>query len=145
MTGADEGTGTIPGVLDVPIYESKSEKESWGDSGEEDEDDENDYVDKSDDDDNDGCGNDNHDDDSVEKKTEIDRDEIPEPNLTNVTKELYDDVNVNLGKKDTEMTNADQGALEQQNASQQSGFEQEEEDAHVTLTHVVDKQKTRGP
>nr|GFC47915.1 hypothetical protein [Tanacetum cinerariifolium] len=62
-----------------------------------------------------------------------------------VTKELYNDVNVNLGNKDTEMTNADQGALEQQNASQQSGFEQEKEDAHVTLTHVVDKQKTRGP
>ncbi|GKD02030.1 hypothetical protein Tco_1172304 [Tanacetum coccineum] len=28
--GADKGTGTIPGVPDVPIYESKSEKESWG-------------------------------------------------------------------------------------------------------------------
>ncbi|GKE68564.1 hypothetical protein Tco_1526636, partial [Tanacetum coccineum] len=26
--GTDEGTGTILGVLDVPIYESKSEKES---------------------------------------------------------------------------------------------------------------------
>ncbi|GKA91144.1 hypothetical protein Tco_0813014, partial [Tanacetum coccineum] len=32
-----------------------------------------------------------------------------------VTKELYDDVNVNLGNEDTEMTNADQGASEQQN------------------------------
>ncbi|GJV17327.1 hypothetical protein Tco_1362650 [Tanacetum coccineum] len=44
--GADEGTGTIPGVPDVPIYESKSEKESWGDS--EDEDDKNDSDDISD-------------------------------------------------------------------------------------------------
>ncbi|GKG46226.1 hypothetical protein Tco_0501072, partial [Tanacetum coccineum] len=44
-TSADEGTGTIPRVSDVPIYESKSEKESWGDSGEEDE---NDSEDKSD-------------------------------------------------------------------------------------------------
>ncbi|GJT07991.1 hypothetical protein Tco_0842453 [Tanacetum coccineum] len=39
MTSADEGTGTIPGVPDVPIYESESEKDSWDDSGEEDEDD----------------------------------------------------------------------------------------------------------
>ncbi|GKD27396.1 hypothetical protein Tco_1233610, partial [Tanacetum coccineum] len=34
-----------------------------------------------------------------------------------VTKELYEDVNVNLGIKDTDMTNVDQGALEQQNVS----------------------------
>ncbi|GJW08605.1 hypothetical protein Tco_1571028 [Tanacetum coccineum] len=32
-----------------------------------------------------------------------------------VIKELYEDVNVNLGNEDTEMTNADQGASEQQN------------------------------
>ncbi|GJZ48725.1 hypothetical protein Tco_0602557 [Tanacetum coccineum] len=32
-----------------------------------------------------------------------------------VTKELYKDVNVNLGNKDTKMTNADQGGSEQQN------------------------------
>ncbi|GKC34639.1 hypothetical protein Tco_1047023, partial [Tanacetum coccineum] len=51
-----------------------------------------------------------------------------------VTKELYDDVNVNLGNKDTDMTIADQGASDQQNVSQESGFEQVEEDAHVTLT-----------
>ncbi|GJR69454.1 hypothetical protein Tco_0015519 [Tanacetum coccineum] len=33
-----------------------------------------------------------------------------------VIKELYDDVNVNLGNDDTEMTDADQGASEQQNS-----------------------------
>ncbi|GJR89551.1 hypothetical protein Tco_0213562 [Tanacetum coccineum] len=58
-----------------------------------------------------------------------------------VTKELYKDVNVNLGNKDTEMTNVDQGASEQQNFSQESGFEQEEEDTHMTLTPVLDTQK----
>nr|GFC24022.1 hypothetical protein [Tanacetum cinerariifolium] len=47
--------------------------------------------------------------------------------------------------EDTEMTNADKGASEQQNASQQSRLEEEEEDAHVTLTPVLDTQKTRGP
>ncbi|GJX53902.1 hypothetical protein Tco_0282271 [Tanacetum coccineum] len=62
-----------------------------------------------------------------------------------VTKELYKDVNINLGNKDADMTDADQSGADQQNASQQSGFEQEEEDAHVTLTPVLDTQKTRGP
>ncbi|GJT20187.1 hypothetical protein Tco_0878893 [Tanacetum coccineum] len=51
-----------------------------------------------------------------------------------VTKELYDDVNVNLGNEDTDMTIADQGASDQQNVSQELGFEQVEEDVHVTLT-----------
>ncbi|GJW68390.1 retrovirus-related pol polyprotein from transposon TNT 1-94 [Tanacetum coccineum] len=54
-----------------------------------------------------------------------------------VTKELYEDVNVNLGNEDTEMTNADQGGADQQNVSQQSGFELVEEDAHVTLTPLL--------
>nr|GFD32488.1 hypothetical protein [Tanacetum cinerariifolium] len=35
-----------------------------------------------------------------------------------VTKDLYDDVTLNLGIEDTKMTNADQGTSEQQNASQ---------------------------
>nr|GEY94504.1 hypothetical protein [Tanacetum cinerariifolium] len=50
---------------------------------------------------------------------------------------------IRLGNKDTEMTNAGQGTSKQQNTSQQSGFEQEEEDAHVTLTPVLNTQKTR--
>nr|GEV08996.1 hypothetical protein [Tanacetum cinerariifolium] len=158
-TGADEGTSTMPGVPDVPIYENKSEKDSWGDTGEEDEDDESDYVDKSDGDDND--------DDSDDERTESDRDEIPDPNLTNVdqteheeedvdervhtlsdyeltndekiqdeenineeeedevTKELYDDVNVNLGNKYTELTNADQE--EPSHTVEDSGMKQDQE------------------
>ncbi|GJR75269.1 hypothetical protein Tco_0087634 [Tanacetum coccineum] len=48
---------------------------------------------------------------------------------------MYKDVNVNLGNKDAEMINV----------SQESGFEQEEEDAYVTLTAVYDTQKTEGP
>ncbi|GJW57761.1 hypothetical protein Tco_0104492 [Tanacetum coccineum] len=59
--------------------------------------------------------------------------------------ELYKDVNVNLRKEDVEMTDADQGGVDQHNVSQESGFEQEEEDAHVTLTTVHDTQKTEGP
>ncbi|GKE08004.1 hypothetical protein Tco_1411555 [Tanacetum coccineum] len=172
-TGVDEGTGTIPGVLDVPIYESESKKESWGDSGEEDEDDENDSEDKSDgnDDDDDANDDDNQEGDDTnddDKETDSDRTEsdrikilvlnqsstefyeeeeeekindeemIDEEDDDEVTKEFYDDVNVNLGNEDADMTNADQGAPEQQNAYQESGFEQVEEDAHVTLTLVLD-------
>ncbi|GKB42425.1 hypothetical protein Tco_0887367 [Tanacetum coccineum] len=45
ISGTDEGTGTKPGVLDVPKYDSKSDKETWGDSGEEEDDDEDDTKD----------------------------------------------------------------------------------------------------
>nr|GEU75432.1 hypothetical protein [Tanacetum cinerariifolium] len=72
-----------------------------------------------------------------------DEENVNEKEEDEVTKELYDDVNVNLGNEDTKMTNADQGASEQQNASHQSRFEKEEEDAHVTLAPVLDTQKTR--
>nr|GEV25222.1 hypothetical protein [Tanacetum cinerariifolium] len=83
-TNVDEGTSTIPGFPDVPIYESESKKDSWGDNGEEDRDDENNFVDKSDGNDYNDGGSDYHDDDSDDKRTEFDKDEIPDPNLTNV-------------------------------------------------------------
>ncbi|GJY34574.1 hypothetical protein Tco_0419043 [Tanacetum coccineum] len=140
-TVADEGTGTIPGVPDVPIYKSESEKESWGNSGEEDKDDENDSEDKSDGNDDDDAndddnqeGDDTNDDDKdfdsdrtesnrikipvlnqfsteyyeVEEEKIEDEETMDEEEDDEVTKELYDDVNVNLGNKDTDMTNANQ-------------------------------------
>ncbi|GKD21962.1 hypothetical protein Tco_1223665 [Tanacetum coccineum] len=159
ISSTDEGTGTKPGVLDVPKYDSKSEKESWGDSEEEedddddDEDDTEDESDNDDDDDNDGNdgndddddndGNDDdgdnndNDDDSDHERTKSDRDENPNLNQSStiydeeevvpthdeekindeekmdeeeddeVTKELYKDVNVNLGNKDVDMTDVD--------------------------------------
>ncbi|GKC16810.1 hypothetical protein Tco_1013592, partial [Tanacetum coccineum] len=61
-----------------------------------------------------------------------DEEKLDEEEDDEVTKELYKDVNVNLGNEDAKMTNAE------------SGFEQEEEDAHVTLTAVHDAQKTEG-
>ncbi|GJT47780.1 hypothetical protein Tco_0973937 [Tanacetum coccineum] len=169
-SGTDERTGTIPGVLDVPIYESKSEKESWGDSEDEDNENDSDYLSDEGDDINDGDDDDDaNDDDKQEgddtidddKETDSDRtesdiikipifdqstteyyeeeeqkidDEKPmdeEEEDNKVTKELYDNLNVNSGNKDTKKTNADQGASEQQNVSQDSGFEQVEEDTHL--------------
>ncbi|GJW92115.1 hypothetical protein Tco_0169668 [Tanacetum coccineum] len=182
-TGADEGIGTIPGVPDIPKYDFESEKESWGDSGEEDEDDENYSKDKSDDGDDDDDANDDDNqegDDMNDDEEEIDSDRTEsdiiqtpvlnqssteyyeeekikeEENIDDektmddeedgkVTKEMYKDAKVNLGNKDTEMTDADQGSSEQQNVSQESWFEQVEKDAHVTLTPVLDTQKADEP
>ncbi|GKD07388.1 hypothetical protein Tco_1187073 [Tanacetum coccineum] len=151
MTSVDEGTGTIPGVPDVPIYESKSEKESWGDSEDEDNENNSDDIRDEGNDNNDGDDDDANDDDKQEefyeeKEENIDDEEtMYDDEDDEVTKELYEDVNVNLGNEDTEMTNADQGATDQQNVSQQSGFEQVEEDAHVTITPVHDTQKADEP
>nr|GEY36253.1 hypothetical protein [Tanacetum cinerariifolium] len=147
------------GVPDVPIYVSESDKESWGDSDEEDDD--KDYIeDDANNNDDDNGGSEDHDDDKENVNERVhtrsdyeltDDEKIHNEENTNeeeedeVTKELYDDVNVNLGNEDTEITNADQRASEQQNSSQRSGFEQEEEDAHLTLTPVLNAQKIRGP
>ncbi|GKB47778.1 retrovirus-related pol polyprotein from transposon TNT 1-94 [Tanacetum coccineum] len=187
-SGTDEGTSTKLRVPDVPKYDSKSDKESWGNSGEEDDDDDdedgtkddegNDGSDGNDgDDDNDGNDDDDEDDDTNNDDEETDSDrtksnriKIPILNQSStkyyeeeeeekiddkekmdeeedgeVTKELHNDVNVNLGNRDTDMTDADQGGADQQNVSQESGFEQVEEDAHMTLLPVLDTQKTDEP
>nr|GEU99186.1 uncharacterized mitochondrial protein AtMg00810-like [Tanacetum cinerariifolium] len=57
-----------------------------------------------------------------------------------VTKELYEDLNITQGLRDTDMTNDEQGGEDQQ-SSHESGFKQEEDDGHVTLTTVLDKTK----
>nr|GEX84889.1 hypothetical protein [Tanacetum cinerariifolium] len=60
-----------------------------------------------------------------------------------VTKELYGDLNITQGLRDTDMINAEQGRADQQNAYHESRFVHKEKDAHVTLTTVHDK--TEGP
>ncbi|GJY40043.1 hypothetical protein Tco_0427313 [Tanacetum coccineum] len=144
--GAYEETGTIPGVPDVPIYESKSVKESWGDS--EDEDDENDSDDISDegDDDNDSNnGNDGDNDDDKQEgddtnddneETDSDRTEsdiIKIPVLDQSTTEYYKEEEEEEKIDDEEMMNDDEDD------------EQVEEDAHVTITLVLDTQKADEP
>ncbi|GJZ92723.1 hypothetical protein Tco_0664788 [Tanacetum coccineum] len=114
-SGTDEGTGTISGVPDVPTYESKSEKESWGDSEEEDDNnDDGDNDDDSDSDDHDDDKEEEYDDEfNIEEEEKIDDEEtMDEKEDDEVTKELYDGVNVNLGNKDTDMTIADQADTE---------------------------------
>ncbi|GJY38621.1 hypothetical protein Tco_0424985 [Tanacetum coccineum] len=69
ISGTYKGTSTKPGVLDVPKYDSKSEKESWGDSGEEDDDDDDDSEEEMDDDKGNDDDDGNNDDDSDDKRT----------------------------------------------------------------------------
>ncbi|GJT50039.1 hypothetical protein Tco_0976196 [Tanacetum coccineum] len=56
-----------------------------------------------------------------------------------VAKELYGDLNLTQGLRDTDMTNAEQGGGDQHTTSHESEFVQEEDDGHVTLTTVNDK------
>ncbi|GJX19426.1 hypothetical protein Tco_0222103 [Tanacetum coccineum] len=74
-----------------------------------------------------------------------DEEKMDEEEDDEVTKVLYKDINVSLGNKDADMADVDQGGAEQHNVSQVSGFEQVEEDAHVTVTVVHDTQMTEGP
>nr|GEU55469.1 retrovirus-related Pol polyprotein from transposon TNT 1-94 [Tanacetum cinerariifolium] len=141
-----EETGVKPGVLDVSKEDScDSEAESWGDSEEESDDDndedENDDDNEEDDSDNDDGGNDdegNYDEGSNEDGDQTDSDDDENHSFT-----LKDYEEEEQYEEDTDMTNAQQGGKDQQNAFHESGFVQEEEDAHVTLTTVHDK--TEGP
>nr|GEU87337.1 hypothetical protein [Tanacetum cinerariifolium] len=85
-SGSDEGTGTIPGVLDVPKYQSESDDESWGDS----EDDNDDDFSKGDDDkdDSDDDGNEAHDN---ERTNSDDDDENPSFTLKDYDEEEHDE------------------------------------------------------
>nr|GEU60958.1 retrovirus-related Pol polyprotein from transposon TNT 1-94 [Tanacetum cinerariifolium] len=123
-TGADEGTGTIPGVPDVPIYESKSKKESWGDSEDEDKDDVNDSNDISNKGNDDNDGNNGNDGDHGDANDD--------------DKQKSDDKNDDDKNTYSNRTESDRIKI-------LLGFKQEEKDAHVTLTPVLDTQKTRGP
>ncbi|GJU81818.1 hypothetical protein Tco_1284183 [Tanacetum coccineum] len=144
-TSIDEGTGTKPGVPDVPKYLSESENESWGDSGDDDGNDDDDDVDSDADGDKET---------SDSEKTDSDENENPNLNQNNdeeeeyeeeyvhtldsfeFTKddeeyeELYKDVNVRLkdteheeeGKGDVEMTDAGRDDVPLQSSSVSSDF-----------------------
>nr|GEU73530.1 hypothetical protein [Tanacetum cinerariifolium] len=137
-SGADEGTGTKLRVPDVPKYDSENDKESWGDSEEEDDDDNNDDNNGDDndanDDDNQEDDDKNNDEEETNKEKIDDEENIDEEEADEVTKELYKDVNVNLGNKDAEITNADQGGADQQNILPQavSDFENPMIEKNVT-------------
>nr|GEU68490.1 integrase, catalytic region, zinc finger, CCHC-type, peptidase aspartic, catalytic [Tanacetum cinerariifolium] len=68
-----------------------------------------------------------------ERDKSDDEDKMYEEEDDDVAKELYEDLNITQGLRDIDMTNAKQGGEDQQNASHELGFVQEE-DSHVTLT-----------
>ncbi|GJS00999.1 hypothetical protein Tco_0317507 [Tanacetum coccineum] len=124
-TGTNEGTSTIPRVLDVPKDQSESENESWGEK-EETQDDEfvhtlDVYV----------PTNDEPNDESKD---------VDEEEYERINKELYGDVNVSLtdvelddkDKGDKEMTNADIEDVEHENVIQESAGNQVKDDAQAT-------------
>nr|GEY11543.1 hypothetical protein [Tanacetum cinerariifolium] len=167
----DEGTDIKPGVPNLPKYVSKSKKESWGDSDKEVDDDEDDPEDESNDDDDDngdddnsdndgGNNNDGNDDDEADsKRTESNRGEIHNFNPSNVEQtkeEEYTNEKVHT-PLDYELTveekidddekldeEEDDKVTKELYKDVNSMYDQEDKDAHVTLTTVHDAQKTDG-
>nr|GEW38084.1 hypothetical protein [Tanacetum cinerariifolium] len=91
----------------------------------------------------DGVHDEDSNDDDSEKDKSNDEEKMYEGEDDDVAKELYRDLNITQGLKDADMTNVEYGRTDHQNASHESWFVHEEEDAHVTLTTVHDK--TEGP
>nr|GEZ03374.1 hypothetical protein [Tanacetum cinerariifolium] len=83
----DEGTGIIPGVLDVPTYESYEEI-SWKSSDEDDDDNVDDQSDADDDDDDD---DDDQDDNDDEQDSDNDGDDFVHPKLSTHDEEAKDE------------------------------------------------------
>ncbi|GJR16876.1 retrovirus-related pol polyprotein from transposon TNT 1-94 [Tanacetum coccineum] len=138
ISGTDKGTGTKPGVSDVPKYDSESEKESWGDSREEDDDDDN-TKDKSDNDGNyDDGDNDGSDDDGDNYDNDDDKEEEEESERVYTPPEFvptHDEENINDEEKMDE---------EEDDDVTKELYKDVEEDARVTLTLVHDIHKTKG-
>nr|GEW72789.1 hypothetical protein [Tanacetum cinerariifolium] len=116
-SGVEEGTGIIPGVLDVPTNES-DEEISWKSSDKDDDDDIDDQSEADDDDDQDLDNDENYDDEShgmnVGGDEGLDSEDDDE--------ELYRDININLEGRDVQMTDVHTTEVL--------------EDSHVTLTPI---------
>ncbi|GJT91763.1 hypothetical protein Tco_1080608 [Tanacetum coccineum] len=73
--GTNEGTGTKPGVPDVPKHDSESETESWGDSNKDDDDDDDASNNDGDDNDDDGDNSNDEGDDNDDNNDGNDNDD----------------------------------------------------------------------
>ncbi|GJR68385.1 hypothetical protein Tco_0014450 [Tanacetum coccineum] len=145
--GIDEGTDSIPGVPDVPTYESDDEKISWKSSKEddddevnvsEDDDDDNDddiYKDDEDDDadnqDDENPDDANQDDDDEQTELDNDRDNFVHPKLSTHDDEARQDDVVNEEESDDE-SNEDsdeevQGAIIKEKEMDEEATHEEDE------------------
>ncbi|GJR33479.1 hypothetical protein Tco_1209163 [Tanacetum coccineum] len=141
-TGANEGTGTIPGVPDVPKDQFESEKESWGVSGDDDSDND-DNDDESNDDGNNVEDDDDHEQVDDERTESDDEEEEKHDDEFIHTSDdyLYGDVNISL--KDALPVDKEKGDVEitvasQVNVNQEGAGNQVKNDAQV-------RHKTKGP
>ncbi|GJW83836.1 hypothetical protein Tco_0156981 [Tanacetum coccineum] len=148
-SGADEGTGSIPGVPDVSTYESDDEQISWKSSEEEDDDevnmskdndddaDNDDDVDKDDEDDDADNQDDeipddaNQDDDDEQTDSDNDGDDFVHPKLSTHDDEARQDDEVNEEESDDE-SNEDSDEEVQ-------GANIEEEEMDEEATHEEDE------
>ncbi|GJS92852.1 hypothetical protein Tco_0799820 [Tanacetum coccineum] len=118
-SGTNEGAGDKPEVPDVPEYRSESEEESWtfSQGEDEEEDDEHDNDEDNDEHDSDDGNDDNDDedddqeDDSERTESDDDGDDFDEDDVMggeqeDEDEELYSDLNINLNRRDAEMTDA---------------------------------------
>ncbi|GKE23569.1 hypothetical protein Tco_1435081 [Tanacetum coccineum] len=144
-SGTNEGDGDKPEVPDVPEYRPESEEESWtfSQGEDEEEDEENDSDDDNDDNDDvqehdsqrtesDDSGDDfvhpnlstykadEEEQEKEEEKAEYDDEDADTMGGEQEDEELYGDLNINLNRRDAEMTDAQ--------------INQETEEAHITLT-----------
>nr|GEU55222.1 hypothetical protein [Tanacetum cinerariifolium] len=146
-SGAHEGTSFKPGVLDAPKYGSNDEKISWK-SSDEDDDNEDTADDNADDEDDDEKRNEKLDEeeegsdlrvqtpshfestDDVTQGDNVEEEKLDEVkiNKEKEVNELYNDVNINLKGRDTEMTDA---LLSNVKATQVT------KDTHVIMTVVT--------
>ncbi|GJU38655.1 hypothetical protein Tco_1191612 [Tanacetum coccineum] len=114
------------GFPDVPTYDSKSEKESWGNSGEEDDDDEKDYEDESDD----GDDDDNDDDDGNDGN---DGNGDYDDDANDGDNQEDDDTNDDNEKTDSDKTESDIIKIRVFNQSSTEYYEEEEENILLNL------------
>ncbi|GKD66525.1 hypothetical protein Tco_1308633, partial [Tanacetum coccineum] len=159
-SGAHEGTGVTPGVLDIPEYGSDDDQLSWKSSDEEDNDDEANVGKDKDDNDHDdearqeevneedsfdlrvqtpshveSTNNDDNDDEIQGANVAGEEMDEEATNVEGEENELYREVNVNPEGRDVEMTDAQQTNVQ---------TTQVLEDTHVIITPVNPKDKQQS-
>ncbi|GJV45001.1 hypothetical protein Tco_1429537 [Tanacetum coccineum] len=141
-SGANEGTGSIPGVSNVPTYDSDNEQISWKSSEEDNEDEVND-DDNNDDDDNDDDvdkdinddNSDNQDDDDEQTNSDNDGDDFVHPKLSTHDDEARKEDEVNEEESNEE--NDDES--NEESDKEVKGVNNEDKEMDEEVTHEKDK------
>ncbi|GKD30270.1 hypothetical protein Tco_1241048 [Tanacetum coccineum] len=143
-SGADEGTSSIPGVLDIPTYDSDDEQISWKSSEEDNKDEvDNDHndddVDKDvNDDDAENPDDANQDDDDEQTDSDNDGDDFVHPKLSTHDDEARknDEVNEEESEKESDDESNEESDEEVQGANTEEE-EMKEEATHMKRTKLM--------